>query len=109
MTIRQNLFRRLRPTLPRIGILVAGLHGVAIVQTAFPDAPRPPDQSATAAPLTELKVIERVTTATDRALDYLEQKQIKDGPETGSWHTNQAFNALAMLAFMSNGHAPVRG
>ncbi|HEY7310095.1 MAG TPA: hypothetical protein VH643_12105 [Gemmataceae bacterium] len=109
MTIRQNLFLRLRPTLPRIGILAAGLLGVAIAQTAFPDAPRPPDQSAAAAPLTELKVIERVTTSTDRALDYFEQKQIKDGPEAGSWHTNQAFNALAMLAFMSKGHAPGRG
>ncbi len=59
--------------------------------------------------MTELKVIERVTTATDRALDYLEQKQIKEGQEAGSWNTNQAFNALAMLAFMSKGHVPGRG
>ncbi|HEY7313045.1 MAG TPA: prenyltransferase/squalene oxidase repeat-containing protein, partial [Gemmataceae bacterium] len=55
------------------------------------------------------KVIERVTTATDRALDYLEQKQIKEGPEAGSWSPNQAFNALAMLAFLSKGHVPGRG
>ncbi len=42
-------------------------------------------------------------------LDYLEEKQIKEGPEAGSWNTNQAFNALAMLAFMSKGHVPGRG
>jgi hypothetical protein len=66
-------------------------------------------KAGSAAPLTELKVIERVTTATDRALDYLEQKQVKQGPEAGSWNPNQAFNALAMLAFMSKGHVPGRG
>ena len=47
--------------------------------------------------------------ATDKALDWLESKQIKQGDNTGAWSTNQAFNALAMLAFMSSGHTPGRG
>ena len=39
----------------------------------------------------------------------MESKQIKQGDNTGAWSTNQAFNALAMLAFMSSGHTPGRG
>lgn len=108
MNMPPRLFRRLRPCLPRLVFLAAGVLGVVMVRAALPDAPQP-SAATTAAPLTELKVIERVTAATDRALDYLEQKQIKDGPEAGSWNTNQAFNALAMLAFMSKGHVPGRG
>jgi hypothetical protein len=65
--------------------------------------------ATTAEPLTEARVVERVTRATDKALDYLESKQIKDGAEAGSWSTNQAFNAVAMLAFLSKGHTPGRG
>jgi hypothetical protein len=68
---------------------------------------RKPD--TVAAPLTETRVIERVTTATDKALDWLESKQIKQGENAGAWSTNQAFNAVAMLAFLSSGHTPGRG
>jgi Prenyltransferase and squalene oxidase repeat len=110
MSTPRNLFRRLR--LPLAGALFAasGLLAFVTAQPAQPGAARPPEAKAdTAAPLTELKVIERVTAATDRALDYLEQKQVKTGDATGSWSTNQAFNALAMLAFMSKGHVPGRG
>jgi hypothetical protein len=66
--------------------------------------PRPAPAGA-AAPLTEIKVIERVTHATDRALDYLASKQNRDG----SWHRNHAVNALALLAFLGRGHVPGRG
>ncbi|HTU21665.1 MAG TPA: hypothetical protein VMG10_26750 [Gemmataceae bacterium] len=108
MSMLHSMFHSLGLYLPRLVFLAAGFLGVVVVRAALPDAPQP-GAATTAAPLTELKVIERVTTATDRALDYLEQKQIKDGPEAGSWSTNQAFNALAMLAFMSKGHVPGRG
>ncbi len=47
--------------------------------------------------------------STDKALDWLESKQIKQGENAGAWNTNQAFNALSMLAFMSSGHTPGRG
>jgi hypothetical protein len=53
--------------------------------------------------------VERVTQATDKALDYLESKQSKSGEAAGSWSGNMAINAVAMLAFMSKGHVPGRG
>src|SRR5437763_232287 len=59
-----------------------------------------------AAPLTELAVVEKVRAATDKALDYMEQKQ---DPQTGSWSGNHAINALATLGFLSSGHTPGRG
>jgi len=103
MNTPRKWFRRL--SLPFAAtILASGLLAYVMAQPA-PQA----TSEKSAAPLTELKVIERVTTATDRALDYLEQQQIKDGPEAGSWNPNQAFNALAILAFMSKGHVPGRG
>jgi Prenyltransferase and squalene oxidase repeat len=56
-------------------------------------------------PLTESRVVERVTQATDRALAYLASKQQPDG----GWHRNQAINAVALLAFLGRGHVPGRG
>ncbi|HBI45872.1 MAG TPA: hypothetical protein DDY78_23910, partial [Planctomycetales bacterium] len=79
----------------------------ALLSQADEKKPEKPDNIA--APLTETRVIERVTASTDKALDWLESKQIKQGESTGAWNTNQAFNALAMLAFMSSGHTPGRG
>jgi hypothetical protein len=108
MNMPRRLLRRLYGSRRRIALLAVVALAVLMVRTALPDVPQPPERSS-AAPLTELNVIEKVTTATDRALDYLERKQIKDGPEAGSWHSNQAYNALAMLAFMSKGHVPGRG
>jgi hypothetical protein len=58
---------------------------------------------------TEVEIIEEITRATDRALDYLEKKQVREGPQSGSWHANQAFNGAAVLAFLSSGHVPGRG
>jgi hypothetical protein len=58
-----------------------------------------------AAPLTERKIVERVTGVTDRALAYLAAVQRRDG----SWHNNHAVNALALLAYMGRGHVPGRG
>jgi hypothetical protein len=66
-------------------------------------------KSETAAPLTELRIIEKVRAATDRGLDWLEQKQEKQGLMAGSWSGNNAINALSILAFLSSGHVPGRG
>jgi hypothetical protein len=97
-------------------LILAGLGGVLTfvglqVSRGAPPPAAPPTEgkAATAAPLTEVRVIERVTAATDRALDYMERKQIKQGDADGSWSPNNAINALAMLAFMSRGHVPGRG
>ena len=68
-----------------------------------PAAPAP--APATTEPLTETAVVERVTAAVDRSLQYLADKQNPDG----SWTDNQAPNALSMLAFMGRGHVPGRG
>jgi hypothetical protein len=61
--------------------------------------------TATADPLTEIRVVERVTAAVDKSLAFLAAKQKSDG----SWHENHAVNALALLAFMGRGHTPGRG
>ncbi|MDP6553726.1 MAG: terpene cyclase/mutase family protein [Pirellulaceae bacterium] len=55
--------------------------------------------------LTEKRVVERVTTAVDRSLEYLAAQQRPDG----AWDGNNAPNALALLAFMGRGHVPGRG
>ena len=59
----------------------------------------------TAAPLTEAKVIERVTASVDRSLEYLASKQKPDG----SWDDCNAGNALTLLAMLGRGHVPGRG
>jgi hypothetical protein len=85
------------------GALLLALFGTLQAQAPAPAAPGP---NATAEPLTEIKVVERVTRATDRALAYLAAKQQADG----SWSANNnAINALALLAFLGRGHVPGRG
>lgn len=56
-------------------------------------------------PPAEIKIVERVSASVDRALEYLAAKQKPDG----SWHNNNAVNALAILAFLGRGHVPGRG
>src|SRR5271166_1770476 len=94
-------------------VALLGTAGLALVlqvraQQPGPE-PKPATPTTTAAPLSEIKIIERVTAATDRALDYMEAKQAKQGEAAGSWSTNQAINALAMLAYLGRGHVPGRG
>jgi hypothetical protein len=94
-------------------VALVGTVGLALVLQVPAQPPaaetKPTGPGATAAPLSEIKIIERVTTATDRALDYMESKQIKQGDAAGSWSTNQAINSLALLAYMGRGHVPGRG
>jgi len=94
-------------------VALLGTAGLAVVwqvraQQKGPDS-KLATPATTAAPLSEIKIIERVTAATDRALDYMEAKQAKKGEAAGSWSTNQALNALAMLAYLGRGHVPGRG
>jgi hypothetical protein len=91
------------------------LPAVAVGLLPFAGARQPAPQAATkgkadAAPLTELEVVRQVKVATDRALDYLESKQVKEGDTTGCWRAdNNAINAVAVLAFLGRGHVPGRG
>src|SRR5712691_5032472 len=73
--------------------------------SVFAQAKAPAATTTTAAPLTEIKVIERVTSSVDRSLEYLASKQ---RPE-GSWDDCNAGNALAILAMLGRGHVPGRG
>src|SRR5215469_6327717 len=57
------------------------------------------------APLTETRIVQEVTTALDKALAYIADKQRPDG----GWDDNNAPNALAILAMMGRGHVPGRG
>ncbi|HMC64659.1 MAG TPA: prenyltransferase/squalene oxidase repeat-containing protein [Gemmataceae bacterium] len=79
------------------------LAGLALALLAGAQAPNP--ASPTAAPLTEMRIVERVHAATDRGLEYLRRKQRPDG----GWANNHAINGLALLAFMGRGHVPGRG
>ena len=68
-------------------------------------AVEPKAKSATAEILTETRIVESVTQATDQALEYLASQQRPDG----AWDGNNAPNALALLAFMGRGYVPGRG
>ncbi|MFO0881721.1 MAG: hypothetical protein U0840_30855 [Gemmataceae bacterium] len=67
---------------PRTTITAAAIVIVAFLP--FVGAQPPADERpAVAAPLTEVEIVRRVEAATDRSLDYLEKKQIKEGPRPG--------------------------
>ena len=83
--------------LPLVIVLIGASPALALAQE--------PSSTTTADPLTEIKVVERVTAAVDRSLAYLAAKQKADG----SWHNNNAVNALSLLAFMGRGHVPGHG
>jgi hypothetical protein len=77
---------------------------------SFAPGQQTPPAKGPGGPITEMKIVETVSAATDRALDYLEKEQIKEGPAAGSWRAdNNAVNALCVLAFLSRGHVPGRG
>jgi hypothetical protein len=78
---------------------------IGLCRGAAAQPPAAPASQPSAAPLTEAKIVERVTLAVDRALEYLAGKQRADG----GWHNNNAVNALAILAFLGRGHVPGRG
>jgi hypothetical protein len=83
--------------------------GLALPLLSFSGA-QPPANKAPATTVNEMEIVRRVNAATDRALDYLEKKQVKEGPAAGAWRAdNNAINALAILAFLSRGHVPGRG
>ena len=72
-------------------------------EPAAADAPTTPAE--TAIPLTESKVVDRVTSALDRSIEYLANHQRPDG----SWDNCNAGNALSLLAMLGRGHVPGRG
>ena len=63
------------------------------------------DDRGAAETITEIEVVERVTAATDRALEYLALKQQPDG----RWVANNGVDSVAVLAFLGRGHVPGRG
>jgi hypothetical protein len=89
----------------RFGTLLAILVGAGLALPGAGAAQVRDEKTPTSPALTELQITDRVTAATDRAMAYLASKQHADG----SWHTNHAINALALLAFMGRGHVPGRG
>jgi hypothetical protein len=94
-------------------VLVVGLSlSLPLLVARQPAGAGNPDggRADSAAPLSETEVVRRVNAATDRALDYLEKKQLKDGPNAGAWRPDiNAINGMAILAFLSRGHVPGRG
>jgi hypothetical protein len=111
MSTPRTLFR-----LPAALAVAAGLGGLTFLGAQPAPGPgpgavlAPKAPAADTGPVTELKIVRRVTAASDRALDYLERIQIKEGENAGAWNaTNNAMNALAVLAFLSRGHVPGRG
>jgi hypothetical protein len=110
MTMHRNLVRT-----PAALALAAGLGLLAFLGAqkrgqAQPKAPLARIAMPAGGPMTELRIVERVGAASDRALDYLERIQVKEGPNTGAWTPgNNAMNAMAVLAFLSRGHVPGRG
>ena len=90
--------------------LLAGGATLSLLSFGGAQTPVAPNPGTAPAPANEMEVVRRVNAATDRALDYLEKKQIKEGPQAGAWRAdNNAINALAVLAFLSRGHVPGRG
>ena len=89
-----------------IVLAALAITATARAQSPEPAAGKPGQEPPTAAAiLTETKIVERVTAAVDKSLNYLSTKQQVDG----SWANNQAVNGLAILAFLGRGHVPGRG
>lgn len=82
--------------------LTCGFGLFVLAEAASAQEKRPADDSA---PLTEIKIVERVNVALDKSLAYLVSKHKADG----SWADNHACNAMPILAFMGRGHVPGRG
>ncbi|MGE0608205.1 MAG: prenyltransferase/squalene oxidase repeat-containing protein [Pirellulales bacterium] len=88
---------------------LAGLLAATALFALLPSAalaqPAKPISNDEAAPLSETVVIERVTTALDKSMEYLRSKQRPDG----GWWENNAINGIALMSFMGRGHTPGRG
>jgi hypothetical protein len=99
------MMRRLRALI----VVVTAIALVAIIcwpesSTAQPIPPAASPLEAVAPP-GEVKITQQVNASIDRGLAYIASKQRKDG----GWHSNNAHNSLAILAFMGRGHTPGRG
>ncbi len=63
------------------------------------------DPASASRAMTAIEVIERVTLAIDRGLEYLARRQLPDG----RWAGNNGVDGPALLAFLGRGHVPGRG
>jgi hypothetical protein len=94
-------------------VIVTGVSSLAVAAAfvawspgaAQAPPPKPAAPATSAEPLTELKIVERVNTATDKALAYIAKQQRPDG----GWANNNAINAWSLLAYLGRGHVPGRG
>jgi hypothetical protein len=86
-----------------VAVMVAAVEATAFavraedVAAATPEAPIDPA---------------RIQAAVSGGLKWLAERQIKDGPEAGSWECRQyptAVASFAGLAFLANGHLPGKG
>jgi hypothetical protein len=107
MSVLRISLRRLRHPLALGAFVGLSLAVLFCVHASRGDVP--PGGGSGTGRKTEVDVIDEVNRATDKALDYLERVQVKEGAQTGAWNPNQAMNALAILAFLSSGHVPGRG
>lgn len=80
--------------------------GATLIWQATSLALAAPPELPSSSPLTEKRIVERVSASLDKAIGYLAEMQ----PPDGGWHhENQAPNSLAILALLGRGHVPGRG
>jgi hypothetical protein len=86
----------------RLAVVVWPAYFLMLTVSAQEGAPSPTPAPET---MSEIEVVERVTAATDHALEYLALHQLPNG----CWVGNNGVDAIALLAFLGRGHVPGTG